>query len=110
MDIRTNGHTRRLYAVADVPAKVQEQFDYIVGDDCFYDRLFKYQDYWYDVHEFMHIVKRSSSRDMMAMMVDDDSPLLAWTGCQTDSYFSAILIRMVVVDEEEHVVVASASW
>lgn len=99
MKITTNNHPRDLIALADMPEAARADFDYIEGEDQFSPRMFKYRGAWFDACEFTRIAKRSG-RDWMAHTVDDDSPLLAWDGIQTDTYFSGVVLRYVGPDNE----------
>lgn len=104
MNVITNNQSRKLVSLADIPASVQSDFDYIEDDDQFYPRLFRYRGAWYDCHEFARIVKRSNKCGPgFGYTCDDDSPLLAWHGIRTDTYFSGVVVRCV--DAGERVIV-----
>lgn len=93
MQIITNNQPRELVCLADLPDRDRADFDYIDGDDQFTDRMVRYKGAWYDLSEFVRIVKRSREHIGWGHGVDDDSPLLAWDGIATDSYFSATVCR-----------------
>lgn len=104
MNITTNNQSRELVSLADIPVSAQSHFDYIEGDDQFTERLFQYRGAWYDTHEFVRIVKRSDVRTLgFGHTCDDDSPLLAWHGIQTNTYFSGVVVRYV--DAGERIIV-----
>ena len=94
MNITTNNVPRDLIALADCPQSVQSDFDYIGEDEKYSYRIFKYLGEWFDSHEFVRIRKRSQASGF-EHSVDEDSPLLAWHGIQTDSFFSAVVLKMV---------------
>jgi len=103
MTIQTNHHSRPLASLVECPAR--QDFDYITEEDSYAPRLFKYRGQWYDVGEFVRIVPMSSPSPYgFEHRVANDSPLLRWHGIQTDSFFSAILIRLV--DDGDSVVPA----
>lgn len=89
--IKTNGHARELRCAADLDPKVlEDQFDYIKGEELWSPRLFEYRGSWYDTAEF----ERSTTP--------------GWDGVQCESAFSAVLIRYG--DEYESVAVGYAHW
>ena len=106
--IKTNGHARELKSYAELPAGVAaREFDYVgeltEADDAAYDsRFFEYRGSWYDTQEFQRVPSDASSFE-------------GWDGVQTESYFSAVLIRYpfewdgMTVDYGA-VVVAYAHW
>jgi hypothetical protein len=79
--VTTNHHMRPLEALADVPASVAAEFDYITGEDVWTPRLFQYRGEWYDVNEFT--------------VVQNNGELAAagWHGIQGDSYWTAHVVR-----------------
>ena len=105
MQIKTNNVPRDLISGSELPPGIMEsEFDYVPEDDRYSPRFFQYRGAWYDAHEFVTIGKRSDLRQSFRHDVDDDSPLLAWDGIQTDTYFSGILIRWTDHDCERVVV------
>jgi hypothetical protein len=92
--VTTNGHSKWLVPLDSLPAKAQEDFDYIEDDERFSERLFRYRGYWYDAHEFVRIKPRSQAVGW-EHGADEDSELLAWDGIQTDSFYSAIVVRLL---------------
>lgn len=108
MKVTTNNVPRGLVSLAELPAGVAaSEFDYVDADDAHGPRFFRYRGAWYDVQEFVRIVKRSHATGW-AHGVDDGSPLLAWDGVATDSAFSATLVRYADNDGER-VIVGRAS-
>lgn len=105
--IKTNGHTRELKSAAEVGREILERdLDYLLpeydanSDEALRPKLFEYRGSWYDVTEFE------------VAPVDRFHP---WWGIQTESYFSAVLIRYpfewdgITVDFDA-VVVGYAHW
>ena len=106
MKITTNNVPRPLVSGCDVPAKIMDsEFDYVPEDDRFSARFFCYRGCWYDVCEFSMIQTRGAAR-YADHPVGVDSPLRAWDAIQTDSYFSAIVIRLV---DDDRVIVGTAT-
>ena len=105
MEIKTNNCPRGLVSVQDMPEKDRADFDYIDENAQFTARVFRYRGAWYDVNEFVRIVKRSAGNMGFCHGVDDDSPLLQWNGIQTDTHFSGVVVRYV--DGFERVIMGS---
>lgn len=104
MKIISNNQPRHLMALHELPRKVAEaEFDYVTDDLA--PRFFKYRGAWYDVQEFVRIAPRARAVGF-EHPADDGSPLLAWDGIATDSYFTATLARYA----DESVIVGRASW
>lgn len=96
MTIKTNNVPRPLHALVDLPDSVRAQFDYIDEDESYSARLFQYRGSWYDSHEF-----QSTTRGLTEF-----SPLKAWDAFQSESMFSAVLIRFMFDDcGDENVIV-----
>lgn len=105
MEITTNNVPRELVALVDVPAEERSDFDYIDEDDAYSPRLFRYKDSWYDSGEFCAITPASElTANPYIHRVSEDSPLLAWHGIQTDSFFSAVVLRYAD-DQCENIIV-----
>lgn len=104
MNIITNNKPRHLLTLAELPRKVAEaEFDYVTDDHA--PRFFKYRGAWYDVGEFVRIAPRARAVGF-EHPADDGSPLLAWHGVETNSYFTATLVRYA----GESVIVGRAAW
>jgi len=73
-----------------------------------YNRFFRYHGNVYNTHEFVRIVARRDSFGGFSHTVDNDSPLLDWQAIQTDSFFSAVVLRYTT-DECDEVEVAVAT-
>ena len=85
--VNTNHQPRDLFAASELtPAALATHgLDYIEGDDMFTPRLFRYKGHIYDVSEFMAF--RSPWADPSNPLAKD------WDGIQSDSFFSAIVIK-----------------
>ena len=96
MQIITNNHPRPLLALADLPAKVQKDFDYLTHDYEQSDpRFVQYKGWWYDVADVQAIRTAPGAPMGWAMVVEKDSPLVGWHGIASDSYFSGVLFKFV---------------
>jgi hypothetical protein len=105
MNIISNNVPRDLFMPHELPDGVmQSEFDYVEHPEECGPRFFSYRGAWYDVNEFVRIAKRSNANTGFAHTVDGDSPMLAWDGIQTDTYFSGVLVRYV--EDGERVIVA----
>jgi hypothetical protein len=100
--IKTNNHVRELIAYADLSPAIAAEFDYLADDteDHYTPRFFAYRGAWHDTHEF--------ERNTNAMFD-------GWHAVQTESYFSAVLIRYPDTVDGVHtdwdsVVVAYSHW
>ncbi len=93
MNIVTNNHSREMINYYDLPESERTHFDYVDEDERADYRFFKYRGSYYDSHEFIRIIARRDTYNGWAMQVDNDSPLLAWDGIQSDSYFSGIVVK-----------------
>lgn len=108
--IRTNNVPRELISGWELTKKERKELDYIgeVNDENVWsnevNRFFRYRGEIYDIHEFVCIEKRSQLTNSFCHGVDDDSILLKWDGIQTDSFFSAIVVRYT---DNENIVVGS---
>lgn len=104
MKISTDNQPRHLLSLAELPDGIAaREFDYVTDDHA--PRFFKYRGAWYDVQEFVRIAPRARAVGF-EHPADDGSPLLAWDGIATDSYFTATLARYA----DESVIVGRASW
>jgi hypothetical protein len=141
--VKSNGHRRplvSLYQSLDVP---ESQFDYITiwqdghknksvspitgdvkcecgafyceeyADEVYETRFFEYRGSWYDVQEFTRIVVADTPQPGFAITVPADSPIAKWQGCQTESAWSAVLVRYPEDDygvDTESIVVGYSHW
>lgn len=102
--IKTNKHTRFLESFGDLPESARGEFDYITKDEQWDQRLFQYKGDWYDMQEFVRIAPWGSVGTFVHFTDNED--LLWWHGIQTDSAFTAIVIRIGQDENGENVVVA----
>lgn len=86
MNITTNNRPRPLACLADLPAKVWADFDY-VGDE-FDARFVQYKGYWYDVFDSQAITRELGFDQFKG-----------WDGIVSETFFSGILFRLVGDDE-----------
>ncbi len=97
MKIITNNHPRPLACLAELPAKVRADFDY-VGDD-FDARFVQYKGHWYDVYDTQAIRTVPGFPMGWAMVVAEDSPLADWDSIVSETFFSGVLFRLVGDDQ-----------
>ncbi len=99
MKITSNHHWRELVTFYDLPAHERPDFDYVGGkdkydedtgekppnedeDERYSPRFVCYRGVWHDLNEFMPVPRGWTPPDWST-----------WSGYQSDSYFSGILIR-----------------
>lgn len=110
MNITTNKVPRPVLYWHELTDKERQEFDYLKTETAQEDgRFFRYKGAVYDLGEFVRIVERraESTNYGFSHPVDSDSPLLAWHGIQTDSFYSAIVVHYV--DNAEYVIVGRAT-
>lgn len=97
MEIKTNHHARPLVTFSeacDAKGFDTSDFDYIEEHQHCDPRLFCYRGHWYDVNEFVRIIPQGSTQAIGFCHYDHSGKLNAWDGIQTDSYFSAVVVRI----------------
>ena len=102
LKITTNGHARELLAYAELTDKERADFDYITEDDDWSPRFARYRGNVLDVSD-MQCVSVSPAFQPFGVNVAPDSPLAAWHGAASDSYWSGIVVRYS--DDYEFVVI-----
>lgn len=110
LTVVTNNRPRQLVCFADLSEAERRDLDYIPEEEHYTPRIFRYRGGVYDVNEFVRIVPRARAGALSfvhAHTVEEDSPLLAWDGIQTDSFFSAIVLRYAPDTDYEEVIVGS---
>lgn len=91
--VTTNNVPRYLMDGSELLPEERRELDYIDDFDGEYQRFFRYRCQIYDIHEFVRIEARSRVTYPFCHPVEDDSELLSWSGIQTDSHFSGIVVR-----------------
>jgi hypothetical protein len=94
MQIITNNRPRPMACFADLPAKVQADFDYVMLADHYSPRFVQYKGEWYDVDDTQAIRTAPGAPMGWVVVVEKDSPLVDWHGIQSDSYFSGVLFKL----------------
>lgn len=92
LKIITNNVPRDLFPFDELNVKEQQDFDYISDEEDATLRFFRYQGRIYDAFEFVRIVSEPVG---FCHYAPPDSPLLAWHGISTDTFFSAVLVKLV---------------
>jgi hypothetical protein len=104
--LRTNNHARDLLYWCELSDAERLELDYVDDGDETGPRFFRYKGAIYDTHEFTRIDRPGHRTNPYSMTVwDEDDPLLAFDGFQSDSFFSGVAIRYC--DDYERVVVAT---
>lgn len=98
----SNHKPRAVVSFYDLPEAEQSNFDYVDGGERYTHRFFEYLGSWYDVEEF--------STDTM-----DEMRARGFDGIQTDSYFSATVVKWfdedgIYTPAEGEVVVGRIHW
>lgn len=94
MQIITNNRPRPMVCAADLPAKVQDDFDYVKWEEGYEPRFVQYKGVWYDVYDTQTIRTASGAPMGWGMVVEKDSPLASWHGIVSDSFFSGVLFKL----------------
>lgn len=100
--ITTNGHARELIAYAELTDKERSEFDYIADEESWDYRFARYRGNVIDVSD-MRAIMVSPAFQSFGVNVAPESPLAAWHGVASDSYWSGIVVRYC--DDNEHVVI-----
>ena len=104
LTITTNNVPRDLLYWHELSDAERLELDYIDNGDERGADFFRYRGSIYDLHEFSRIERAPSSHPFSLTVWEDNDPLLAFDGYQSDSFFSGIAIRYT--DNWERVVVA----
>lgn len=102
ISITTNGHARELLAYAELTDKERAAFDYLDEGESWDYRFARYRGNVIDVSD-MQCVSVSPAFQTFGVNVMPESPLAAWHGVASDSYWSGIVARYC--DDNEHVVI-----
>jgi hypothetical protein len=92
MNIITNNRPRPMACFADLPAKVQADFDYVLLADHYSPRFVQYKGEWYDVYDSQTI--GPCPRDTNVLGGLGFSQFAGWHGIVSDSYFSGVLFKL----------------
>lgn len=88
MEIITNNVPRVLVALADLPAKTQLDFDYVLLSDAYSPRFVQYKGCWYDVYDSQNITHELGFDQFKG-----------WHGIVSDSFFSGVLFKLCDNDD-----------
>lgn len=103
MQIITNNQPRNLISWYDLTEKERADFDYIEDGEF---NGFRYKGNIYDLGEFVRILPRSQQSngnyDSFAHTCDGGDAMLEWSGVQSDTFFSGVLVKLV---DDESVIV-----
>jgi hypothetical protein len=102
MQIISNYQPRELISFAELNPKEIGEFDYITEEDFYAPRFFRYRGKVYDSAEFQ-LIQRRRSIFKAVQVIDNDSPLFAWSAIEADSFFSGVLLRYT--DDFEQVII-----
>ena len=83
MEIITNNKPRYLAALNELPAEVQQDFDYVREQDDYSLRFVQYKGVWYDTYD-------SESTHQAGRSI-----LPGWSCFQSETFFSGVVFRFV---------------
>lgn len=106
MKIITNNIPRNLIYGYELTEKEKSEFDYLDSEEIETHAFFRYRGQVYDLSEFVKIIQPGKSGNPFAHC-DHSGELKGWHGIQTDSFFSAVVVRFPN-DSGETVVVGLA--
>ena len=96
MKIITNNQPRDLLYWYDLTEKEQADFDHIEDGEF---NGFRYKGQVYDLGEFVRILSRSQQNNgyhnSFAHTCDDGDTMLGWSGVQSETYFSGVLVKLL---------------
>ena len=104
LTIRTNRHRYELVSYAEAYGTLgfkPSYFGYIMDEDRYSERLFRYRGEWYDVDEFSPAPATVGADNQMIQH------LPGWDAFQSDSYFSGIAVKFLTGDDDGFVQVAT---
>jgi hypothetical protein len=87
INIRTNYHWRDLISGYELTDVEREEFDYLDEDDLLDHQFIRYQNWVYDLGEFMRCPEPQEACSTHANTFEN------WHGYQSDSFFSGVVIR-----------------
>lgn len=90
MNIRTNNKPRHILFGFELSDKEKQDFDYL-GDGLDDAQFFRYKGQVYDLGEFVRI--ETTRTNGFTTVVEENSPLVAWHGISSDSYFSGVVVK-----------------
>jgi hypothetical protein len=95
MQIITSWKFRPLVEFAQLPKRMQKEFDYIDESDHWTPRFIHYRGAWHDTHDTQRIEPDTGRAHCMgwAMRVHPGSPLALFDSVESDTYFSGSLFR-----------------
>lgn len=97
--VKTNNIPRDVINAWELTPDERAEFDYLnwnaIDDGTDSASFVRYRGELYYLGDFVRIIPRSGQLGPIGWChpVEDDSPLAAWDGIRTDSYFSGIVIR-----------------
>jgi hypothetical protein len=83
LDIRGNGHYRKIVYGHEMPEHMRAEFDYLNDDEYDCNQFVKYLGQWYDLNEFVM------------------TSVEGWDGMFTETAFSAVLCKHYDYDEDK---------
>lgn len=103
MNIVTNNVPRHIIYKYELTEREQAEFDYLDATD----ELFRYKGELHPLTDFVRIAPRAHAVGF-EHPADADSPLLAWHGIATSSYWTALVVKYL--SDDEAVIVGRATW
>jgi hypothetical protein len=104
--LRTNNQARDLLYWWELTDAERQELDYVDDGDESGTRFFRYKGQVYDLHEFTRIERAGHRTSPYSMTVwDEDDPLLAFDGFQSDSMFSGVAVKYC--EDYEQIIVAT---
>jgi hypothetical protein len=98
MNIITNNKPYDLRSLDELPAKVQQDFDYVREVQDYTRRFVYYRGAWYDVHDSQYICVMSPGRMGHAMHVNANHKFAAWHAVVSETFFSGVLFKFLPDD------------
>jgi hypothetical protein len=91
MKITSNYHSRPVFPVHDLSPSERSKHDINADSD---DSFFRYRGDVYPLSEFVRIIRPGGNSPHGFEFHDHENAFIGWDGIRTDSFFSAIVIRL----------------
>lgn len=88
MKITTNNKPRPMVCLADLPAEVQKDFDYVREQGDLLPRFVQYKGWWYDVHDTMRCPGAEAPAEQR-------HAFKGWDSYISETFFSGVVFRLI---------------
>ena len=93
MEIRTNNQPRLMLDWNELPSKMKDEFDELLGNDAIDADFVKYKNRYYFLGDFI-----------TTEYLPNDDPRKEWHGYYPDSFFSGVVVEFTEDEGEDYVI------